>query len=273
MKLHCASHSLVDFHAGWCSRTCFVRRPGSSAATAAQFKEPAGAPPAAAATARRTTSSSPGVQGPFTRPSLRTFSHRSAHWEGLRAPPKARAASAPQSRAPAPAASASTTARSVSSSRLVQRPVFAAGTAKPPRGGVTTPAAGRDADPKGSTQGSCPRGCRAAPRGETRARFAGGWSMINGGGLEPAGADFMTLKRGSPRQTQRPSRREANLRACNAMKIRLRRPPRPPRSSGISRGPEGCERCRSIPFQARGQAAALPSWCTTITIVRVIRAP
>ena len=225
MKLHCASHSLVDFHAGWCSRTCFVRRPGSSAATAAQFKEPAGAPPAAAATARRTTSSSPGVQGPFTRPSLRTFSHRSAHWEGLRAPPKARAASAPQSRAPAPAASASTTARSVSSSRLVQRPVFAAGTAKPPRGGVTTPAAGRDADPKGSTQGSCPRGCRAAPRGETRARFAGGWSMINGGGLEPAGADFMTLKRGSPRQTQRPSRREANLRACNAMKIRLRRPP------------------------------------------------
>ena len=128
-----------------------------------------------------------------------------AHWEGLRAPRKARAASAPQSRAPAPAASASTTARSVSSSRLVQRPVFAAGTAKPPRGGVTTPAAGRDADPKGSTQGSCPRGCRAAPRGETRARFAGGWSMINGGGLEPAGADFMTLKRGSPRQTQRPS--------------------------------------------------------------------
>ena len=230
MKLHCASHSLVDFHAGWCSRTCFVRRPGSSAATAAQFKEPAGAPPAAAATARRTTSSSPGVQGPFTRPSFRTFSHRSAHWEGLRAPPKARAASAPQSRAPAPAASASTTARSVSSSRLVQRPVFAAGTAKPPRGGVTTPAAGRDADPKGSTQGSCPRGCRAAPRGETRARFAGGWSMINGGGLEPAGADFMTLRRGSPRQTQRPSRREANLRACNAMKIRLRRPPRPPRS-------------------------------------------
>ena len=204
MKLHCASHSLVDFHAGWCSRTCFVRRPGSSAATAAQFKEPAGAPPAAAATARRTTSSSPGVQGLYEAelqdllPPVRALGGAAGAPEGPR-----------RQRAPVPRARARRVGLDDGAerlaSRLVQRPVFAAGTAKPPRGGVTTPAVGRDADPKGSTQGSCPRGCRAAPRGETRARFAGGWSMINGGGLEPAGADFMTLKRGSPRQTQRPS--------------------------------------------------------------------
>ena len=222
MKLHCASHSLVDFHAGWCSRTCFVRRPGSSAATAAQFKEPAGAPPAAAATARRTTSSSPGVQGPFTRPSFRTFSHRSAHWEGLRAPRRP----APPAR-PSPARRARRVGLDDGAERLVLALGPAArlrrGTAKPPRGGVTTPAAGATRTPRGRRRGAAREVPRRAERGDPRA-LRRRVVYDQRGGLEPAGADFMTLKRGSP-NTAAQYRREANLRGCNAMKIRLRRPP------------------------------------------------
>ena len=181
-----------------------MRRPGSSAATAGPVQGAGGAPPAA--TRPRGGRPRPRrASRVLLRAEPSDLSPTGPRTGRPRATPEMVAPGAPQSRAPGPPRRPRRRA-SMSSLALVQRPVFAAGSwasrSRPSRRHqLTTPAAGRDADPKGSTQGSCPRS--AAPRREgrpARASPAGGLGPY-GGGLEPAGADFMTLKRGSPRHS------------------------------------------------------------------------